>query len=205
MALIIDVETTGLPNRNGLKYGEYPPYEILDLYDSSRIVQISMMVCNENLEQIELVDFIIKAEDFTINNSSFHGITNEISESKGISFFKVADELNEYLDKVSHLMAHNINFDLSILYSELYRHNLHSIIYKIKSKVIVCTMKDTKNIIKLKNNYGIKDPSLKELYYFVFNKDMENAHNSKYDVINLHSSIKKLYDNNDLNYKLIYN
>jgi hypothetical protein len=63
-------------------------------------------------------------------------------------------------------------------------------------------MKDTKNIVKSTNNYGIKDPSLKELYYFVFKKDMENAHNSKYDVINLQLAIKNLFDDNKLNYKL---
>jgi hypothetical protein len=62
-------------------------------------------------------------------------------------------------------------------------------------------MKDTKNIVKATNNYGLKDPSLKDLYFHVFNKEMENAHNSKYDVINLYLSIKKLYDQKQLNYK----
>jgi len=201
MALIIDVETTGLPIRNGLKYGEFPPYEKLNLYDTSRIVQITLMLCNENLEQVELKDFIIKADNFSIDNSSFHGITNEISENKGVPFSEVVEVIKLYLPKVSYIIAHNLNFDISILYSELYRLNMHSIIYEVKSKGMICSMKDTKNIVKSTNNYGIKDPSLKELYYFVFQKDMENAHNSKYDVINLHLSIKNLFDNNKLNYK----
>ena len=47
--------------------------------------------------------------------------------------------------------------------------------------------------MKAKNKYNrIKDPSLKELYKFAFNKELENAHNSKYDVINLHAAIKKI-------------
>jgi len=200
MSLIIDVETTGLPIRNGLPYGVNPPYEKLNLYDNARIVQISMMLCNENFEQIELKDFIIKADNFSINNSSFHGITNEISESYGVVFSEVIDVIKLYLPKISRVVAHNLNFDISILYSELYRLNMHSIIYDLKSKEMICTMKSTKNIVKATNNYGIKDPSLKELYYFVFNKDIENAHNSKYDVINLHLSIKKLYDNNKFSF-----
>jgi len=201
MALIIDVETTGLPIRNALKYGEFPPYEKLNLYDTSRIVQITLMLCNEKLEEVELKDFIIKADNFSINNSSFHGITNEISENKGVPFSEVVEVIKFYLPKISHIIAHNLNFDISILCSELYRLNMHSIISEIKSKGMICSMKDTKNIVKSTNNYGIKDPSLKELYYFVFQKDMENAHNSKYDVINLHLSIKNLFDNNKLNYK----
>ena len=202
MALIIDVETTGLPIRTGLKYGEFPPYEKLNLYDSSRVVQITLMLCNENLEQIELKDFIIKADNFSINNSSFHGITNEISQSEGVPFSVIVDVIKLYIPKVSHIMAHNLNFDLSIINSELYRINEISLISELKSKELVCTMKDTKSIVKATNNYGLKDPSLKELYHHVFNKDMENAHNSKYDVINLHLSIKQLYDQNQINYKL---
>jgi len=205
MALIIDVETTGLPIRNGLKYGEFPPYEKLNLYDTSRVVQITLMLCNEKLEQVELKDFIIKADNFSIDNSSFHGITNEISENKGIPFSEVVEVIKLYLPKVTHIIAHNLNFDISILYSELYRLNMHSVISDVKSKGMICSMKDTKNIVRSTNNYGIKDPSLKELYYFVFHKDMENAHNSKYDVINLHLSIKNLFDNNKLNYKFEFN
>jgi len=44
---------------------------------------------------------------------------------------------------------------------------------------------------------------LKELYYFTFNKEIDNQHNSKYDVINMHSSIKKMYDDNILNYSIV--
>ena len=94
MALIIDIETTGFPKRDGLPYGENPSYEELNMYDSSRIVQISMMLCNEKFEEVELKDFIVKADGFTIRNEKFHGITNEISENKGIPFSKIAEEIS---------------------------------------------------------------------------------------------------------------
>ena len=55
-------------------------------------------------------------------------------------------------------------------------------------------MIECKNIVKATNKYGIKFPSLAELYKFVFKKNIENAHNSKYDVINLYDAIKILYD-----------
>ena len=34
MALIIDVETTGFPQRDGLPYGQNPPFEKINMYDS---------------------------------------------------------------------------------------------------------------------------------------------------------------------------
>ena len=206
MALIIDVETTGLPQRGGLPYGQNPSHEKLNMYDSARVVQVSMMLCNEHFEQVELKDFIVKADGFTIGNSQFHGITDEISATKGTPFSEVAEVLSAYLKQVSHIVAHNANFDLSILNSELYRLGMHSLIAELKTKRTLCTMKHTKMIVKVRNNYGIKDPSLAELYGYVFKKNIENAHNSKYDVINLHSIVKSMYDSKQLNYneKMVY-
>jgi len=201
MALIIDVETTGLPEHGSLPFGENPPYNQLNKYESARMVQISMMLCNENLEQVEMLDFIIKTDGFNIENSNFHGITNSISSERGISFSEVALILSNKLKQVSHIIAHNANFDISIIKSELHRLSLSSIIEEINSKQVLCTMNLTKSIVKAKNKYNkIKDPSLSELYKFVFNKNIENAHNSNYDVINLYSSIKQLYNTNVLKF-----
>lgn len=200
MALIIDVETTGLPQCNGLPYGKYPAYENVELYNTSRIVQFSMMYCNIDLEEIELKDFIVRAHDFTIENSKFHGITNEISLKNGINFIEIIQEFLIYVKQISYIIAHNANFDMNILYSELYRAGLYSIISELKTKKIICTMKNTKYIVKARNKYGIKDPSLAELYKFVIKKNIENAHNSKYDVINLYICIKELYNAKLFNY-----
>jgi DNA polymerase III epsilon subunit-like protein len=196
MALIIDIETTGLPIRDGLPYGKYHPYENIEMYNTSRIVQLSMMLCNDKYEEIDLKDFIVKANDFTIDNHEFHGITNEISLNSGRPFIEIMEEFLIYIKQVSCIIAHNANFDINILFSELYRNGLHSIIMELKTKKIICTMKNTKQIVKAKNKYGIKDPSLAELYKFVIKENIENAHNSKYDVINLHKVIKSLYDTN---------
>lgn len=200
MALIIDVETTGLPLRDGLPYGQNPSHEKLQMYDSARLVQVSMMLCNEHFEQVEFKDFIVKSDGFTIGNSHLHGITDEISVTKGTPFSEIAEVLSTYLEQVSHIVAHNANFDLCILKSELYRLGMHSIIATLTSKRILCTMKHTKMIVNAQNNYGIKDPSLAELYRFVFNKNIENTHNSKYDVINLHNIVKSMYDSKQLNF-----
>ena len=194
MALFFDVETTGLPIRGNLPYGINPVYNKLESYNNARIVQITIMLCDENLNEIELKDFIIKADGFAINNEKFHGITNEISAMEGISIIEFANILQPYLKRISHMIAHNANFDISILKSELYRYGMQSIIDELDTKTILCTMKKTKYIINSRNSYGIKDPSLAELYQYVFNEQIQNAHNAKYDVINMHAAIKILYD-----------
>jgi hypothetical protein len=65
---------------------------------------------------------------------------------------------------------------------------------------LFCTMKHCKKIVNIKNNY--KGLSLAELYNFAFNVNIENAHNSYYDVINLHKIIVYLSSNNKLDYNI---
>jgi DNA polymerase III epsilon subunit-like protein len=201
MALFLDVETTGLPDNKGLPYGKYPLCNLLDKYENARIVQICVMLCNEKFEEIVTKDYIIKA-DFDIPNSAFHNITNEISQTKGISFPIVMKEITELLKQASHIFAHNSDFDINVLKSELHRAGLDDIIRKIDNRRVICTMNHTRNIVKIMNYYGIKDPKLSELYKFATNKELSNAHNAKYDVIHLHEAIKKLYDDNKLIFPL---
>jgi|SaaInlV_125m_DNA_1040241.scaffolds.fasta_scaffold06629_1 DNA polymerase III subunit alpha len=204
MALFIDTETNGFPNAKNLnlKWGDYPFYKLLDRYNNARIVQLSYMITDNEFNQIELIDHIIKRDNFDINNSVFHGITNDISDN-GIEFDYAFEEFYNSLIKVTHIIAHNIAFDINVIKSELYRRNKIYIINEIDKKILLCTMKHTKGILKINNQYGrYKNPSLNEIYRFAFNKDMDNAHNSKYDVINMHAVIKKMHDDNILNYSI---
>ena len=100
------------------------------------------------------------------------------------------------IKKASHIFAHNSNFDLNILKSELHRYGLNDILNEVNKKTIVCTMKETKFIVNIPDKYGvgIKDPSLAELYKAINNENISNAHNAKYDVINLQKTIKKLFE-----------
>jgi hypothetical protein len=58
-------------------------------------------------------------------------------------------------------------------------------------------MKLTKNLVKaqFKSGVGIKDPNLKELYFYATGKEMKNHHNSLYDTINLYDALKVIYGN----------
>ena len=195
MALIIDVETTGLPARGNTPFGKNPYYKNLDAYENCRIVQLSYMICDENLNEMEMKDFIIKSNGFSINNSQFHGITDEISQSKGVSISDIKEEFSKCLKESSFIIAHNADFDVSVIKNELYRLDMNDIIEEIEKKNVLCTMQRTKDMVQAKDKIGrLKVPRLDELYKFVMNTEMENAHNSNYDVINLHKAVKTLYD-----------
>lgn len=204
MAMFIDTETSGLPDTHNLRWGVYPDYWKLNKYENARIVQFSMLITDTQFKYEDVKDYIIKREGFDITNGEFHGITNEISDNIGVDFNVIAiDIFYELLKNVTHIVAHNIAFDVGVIKSELHRRKLQYIIDELDKKTLLCTMKHMKPILKIINPYGnYKNPSLNEIYKFNFKTDVENAHNSLYDVKNLHKVVEHMYKNKTLNYKI---
>jgi DNA polymerase III epsilon subunit-like protein len=204
MALIIDTETSGLPDTRNLRWGVYPDYRDLEKYDGARIVQFSILITDTKFKYEDVKDYIIKREGFEIMNENFHGISNEISDTVGVDFNTVAvDIFYELLKKTTHIVAHNVGFDVGVIKSELHRRKLQYIIDELDKKTLLCTMKHMKPILKIINQYGnYKNPSLNEIYKYNFKTDVENAHNSLYDVYNLHKVVEHMYKNNTLKYDI---
>jgi len=202
MYLFLDVETTGLPETPS--YGKYYSYELIEKYQEAQIVQFSMIISNEDYEIINEYDAIILTKK-NITNSHIHGITNEINREKGITFDTAMNVFNDYLPKITKIYAHNSNFDINVIKSQLYNSKASIEIEKInnilmilgemeKNNKIVCTMKLTKEIVKALDKKGrIKDPKLSELYLYVMKEELINAHNSLYDCKALHKIMSTLY------------
>ena len=204
MALFIDTETSGLPDTRNLRWGVYPDYKDIAKYDNARIVQFSMLLTDTKFNCEDIKDYTIKREGFDIMNGEFHGITNDISDTIGVDFNVVAAEIfYEMLKKTTHIVAHNVGFDVGVIKAELHRRNLQFIIDELDKKTLLCTMKHLKPILKIINQYGnYKNPSLNEIYKYNFKKDVENAHNSLYDVKNLHQVVEYMYKNKTLRYEI---
>jgi len=187
-----------------LRWGVYPDYWKLNKYENARIVQFSMLITDAQFKYEDVKDYIIKREGFDITNGEFHGITNELSDNIGVDFNVIAiDIFYELLKNVTHIVAHNVAFDVGVIKSELHRRKLQYIIDELDKKTLLCTMKHMKPILKIINPYGnYKNPSLNEIYKFNFKTDVENAHNSLYDVKNLHKVVEHMYKNKTLNYKI---
>lgn len=182
--VFLDLETTGVPER-GQSYKEY----------TCRIVQISCMLCEgiNTLDEKSFEDIVIKSDGFEISNAQFHGISMERSLAEGIEFKDAADKLFGMLYRSGCVMAHNADFDINVLKSELYRYELTEYLEELEKIDVICTMKATKNLVgAVGKTNRLKYPNLKELYRFSTGKELEGHHNSKYDVLNLHEAIQCL-------------
>ena len=180
MYLIIDTETTGLPKTKS--FNEFYDYKMNDKYDSSRIVQIAWKLINKNFETIKTKNYIVKRENFTITNSDFHGISDEISDKEGVNLNFIFHDLFKDILKCTLIIGHNIIFDSTIILNHAFRINDLNFIIKWNIIPKFCTMKKSKNILKIMNNFGYKYPSLMETYKYFYNKEFKNPHNALSDV-----------------------
>jgi hypothetical protein len=189
--LLLDCDTNGLPKeiRNA-----YPPYSSLKYYDTARIVQLSYALCDrKNFDVIESGNFIIRAETFPIENTEFHGITKSTSMKKGVDFVVAADALAAAAKDASLIIAHNTEFVMNVVKSELFRHALLNQLELLESKKEYCTMLNTMSKVHVQDAIGRpKVVALKELVKFALNEDLPQMHNAQVDVQYLRRALQKM-------------
>jgi DNA polymerase III epsilon subunit-like protein len=167
--MVMDLETTGFAH-------------------TSRIVQISFAIYDEDGTFREIHDHIIKQEKgivIPLETIKVHGITDEIAETTGQELSDIVVIFENKLKTVSKIVGHNISFDVNIMKNELTRIGKLECFEYFSQINTYCTMKNTKYILQLKNAKGfIKNPKLAELYNYLFKEEINNQHNAKYDVLN---------------------
>jgi DNA polymerase III epsilon subunit-like protein len=190
--LVFDSETTGLSKTQIISPST--------IHLWPHIVQFSYIVFDSELNKIvKIKDSIIKVPDgFTITeeNAKIHGITTEISLTKGTSLLPVLEEFFADFDSADHIVGHNVSFDINMIKAELQRLIMNSSDKKLQdylttintSTKFYCTMQETIELcgIEMKDKYGRsykKFPKLVELYQKMFNVTPKNLHNSLNDVI----------------------
>ena len=129
--LILDLETNGLPNTYKLDYKN------TDIWP--RIIQFSWGIYDKNSNKLSFSDYLIKPDKFLINKS-IHNITNKLANKKGVILEKVIEKFEKNLDKFSCkiIVAHNINFDINVIFAELFRLNNFQLINKLKNLRKIC-------------------------------------------------------------------
>lgn len=200
LVMFIDIETNGLPT---IVNDEFPSYFNISSYDTSRIIQVSLLLCDPTtLNPLHKQTYLIKSDGFPIDNTQFHGITLQQSLTDGKKLIEVMEDFNKnYLSNTKLILAHNAKFDLNVLKSELYRYKCYDILNKLETIQTLCTMELTKPILGLLNKIGkLKNPSLLELYRYVTHIDITNHHDAEFDVKYLHEAIKQLFDENKIKF-----
>jgi DNA polymerase III epsilon subunit-like protein len=212
--LIFDTETTGLP--------ETKIINPITLHQWPHIVQFSYVIYDSSLNNIvESKDYIVKLPESILipeDSTKIHGITNDMSRSRGVPLNLILDEFFSYLrEGVDKLIGHNIEFDINAIKVSLlrlincdsltkeqlkkYKHDLH---YITNYNNLSCTMKDSIKFcnIQLIDKNGkprLKYPKLIELHEKLFNKSPTNLHNSFNDILVTLRCFMKLHYDIDLN------
>jgi DNA polymerase-3 subunit epsilon len=212
--LVFDTETTGLPKSKLISP------DTLHLWPY--VVQLSFVIYDTNLNDIvEAKDYIINLKEGVLipqESTNIHGITNEISSSKGLAIEEVLNVFFYYLRNVDLLIGHNVSFDINMLKIELLRiiylnkhissvvqtetkHNLH---FLTNFTNICCTLQDSIDLcnIKATDKYGkqyAKWPKLSELHQKLFDTTPNNLHNSFNDILATLRCFVKMKHDTDLN------
>jgi DNA polymerase III epsilon subunit-like protein len=157
--LYIDVETNGI--------GSFRP-------PKQRVVQLGYIIGNK-----EVSEFIKGVEE--VNEKVPHPYNVEFLQRNGVDFKGVMLNFLEDLKQCTHIVAHNIKFDLGCLVHEMvtrsngknvYEDDTFKLIFdELNKKNLVDTMLETVNFCKIEGKYGYKWPKLEELYQHCFLKD----------------------------------
>ena len=194
-SFIFDVETTGLFTR---KRREKVDFRKLVNFDNCRIVSISWIIIDSNEKDtiIEKKNYYIKPDKFDVpqESTNIHGLTTDYLLTNGITIHTVFQELkNLFTNKYNftNIVSHNIDFDINVIKSELYRYNYLTLLEKIHNTETFCTMLNSHKVMSIG-----KWPKLREAYIYFYNKDIENAHQAEFDTFYCYEIYKKLIKNN---------
>jgi DNA polymerase III epsilon subunit-like protein len=186
--IVLDTETTGLP----MKRINVNQISDTYAYATARMLQFSWGMYDRDGKLIQTNDHIIKPENYEVRSTEIHGITKEIA-NRGEKFVKILGKFLDDMGKAKYLIGHNIEFDINVLKNECLNRNMMDEMKMIDGKKTICTMKTCKNLVNSKSKIGrSKNPTQHELFEFVMGREMENAHNSKYDVLNLGMVVSRL-------------
>ena len=177
-----DVETTGLPKGRNISYKDY--------HNWPRIVSICWLITDHKGKVLEEFYELIKPKGFTIPKDveAIHGISTNRAQRDGIALDKMLKALDRSLNSynLSHLVAHNIEFDRNVLFSELVRNN-NLLLSRLSILSTACTMKSSTNFCKLphKNRRygGYKWPKLSELHKKLFQTGILLEHDAREDIL----------------------
>ena len=160
--IVFDTETTGLTRPVGSNINMQP-----------YMTEICAIRMDENWNEIARVDTLIKPPiPVPELITKITGISDETVKNAP-SFINVYDELYDLFFGVKNVIGHNVNFDLSILKYELFRHDLE---YKFSyPKNHICTVQNSKH-------YFNKRLKLAQLHEHLFNKGFADAHRAINDV-----------------------
>jgi DNA polymerase-3 subunit epsilon len=115
---------------------------------------------------------------------AIHGISLEMVGRGGVPERFAARVLLEMSVPVELIVCHNADFDQLVCSSMIYRSLSRGMeLDDFRAIPTFCTMKESKDLLKLPGCGDYKYPSLAELYSFLFGEELQGAHDAMADVM----------------------
>lgn len=181
MQIFLDLETTDLAPRDKNGYCDYTD---LEKYKTCRIIQIYMCLYKDDVLIDEIYTYVDPQMPIPKKALEITKITDEKVKNKKLTI-EIINKIKSFLKLGNIIIGHNIDFDINILSSELYRLDEKDLAKNLFEKKRFCTMK---NAYKLQK--GGKYVKLETLYSTFYKDKLGVAHDAKVDVL----MCKKLYD-----------
>src|SRR5690554_5945004 len=176
MYLIFDTETTGLPRNFKAP--------VSDTDNWPRCIQIAWQLHDETGALIEHQDYLVKPEGFNIpfDAEKIHGISTDLAAKEGEELAVVVERFLEALKKAKFIVGQNVDFDINIMGSELYRLGIENPLPDFP--VLDTCTETTAQLCQIPGGRGgrFKLPTLTELHEFLFGEAFGEAHNATADV-----------------------
>lgn len=168
--LVFDTETNGLPR--GKKYN----FDFSDVY----LYQLAYYKYDESFNLYSKINLYVDLEDY--NNFKYiekNKITIDDLKTKGKKIKNILKFLNNILNDVSLLIAHNLDFDINVLLTESKRNNN----YELYDKLLTIPKFDT---MRVAGCFGLNlinkpFPSQEAVYNLLFNEDNKDIYKNIHD------------------------
>lgn len=174
--LFFDTETTGTPKDYKASYE--------DVDNWPRVTQIAWLLCTEDGAIINSYQSLVFPDNWEIPKEQFfidNNMSTERCADEGFPIDGILDNFLKACYETDFLAAHNLSFDHRVVWAELIRAGMEP----RKGMNKICTMMKSTSVCKLPSTTGrgFKWPKLEELYRFLFNKEMEGAHDAMADIM----------------------
>src|SRR5699024_7343390 len=135
-----------------------------------RCIQIAWQLHDHMGQLIEHKDFLIRPDGFNIpfEAEEIHGISTALAERDGIELKEAVGQFLEAVEKAKFIVGQNVDFDINIMGSELYRLGIENPLADFP--VLDTCTEVTAELCQLPGGRGgrFKLPTLTELHEFLF-------------------------------------
>ena len=155
------------------------------LSDDAQIVQFWWIFWVLNWDHFNEIDRISQYINCSVDIEPSAYQTHHISKSLLRDYHYLnyyIDDIMSYFKRADLIVWHNVEFDIKMMKRECRRLGVNFDWYDVQA---FDTMKSTTDLLRIPNPYWYswyKRPKLSELYYFLFHKDFEDAHDAMADI-----------------------